>query len=107
MCLKNNTNFIEFLVQALREHKLYAKFDKCDFYQRKIQYLGHVISEDSIAVDPKKIKSILERTIPKDIEDIRSFMGITRYYQRFIEGFYKIIYPIISLQKKGIKFCWS
>jgi hypothetical protein len=45
---------LKVVLQTLREHKLYAKFDKCDFYQRKIQYLGHVISEDGIAVDPGK-----------------------------------------------------
>jgi hypothetical protein len=98
---------LKIVLQTLRKHKLYAKFDKCDFYQRRIQYLGHVISEEGIAVDPEKIKSIMEWPIPKDVADIRSFMGITGYYQRFIEGFSKIAYPITSLQKKGIRFTWS
>jgi hypothetical protein len=61
---------LKIVLQTLREHKLYAKFDKCDFYQRKIQYLGHVISEDGIAVDPEKIKEIMEWPIPKYVEDI-------------------------------------
>jgi hypothetical protein len=88
---------LKILLQTLREHNLYAKFDKCDFYQRKIQYLGHIISEDSIAVDTKKIKAIMEWSIPKDVEDIRSFMGFIDYYQRFIKGFSRIAYPITSL----------
>ena len=91
----------------LRKHKLYAKFDKCDFYQKEIQYLGHVISTEGIVVDPEKIKAIIEWPVPKDVADIWSFMGITRYYRRFIEGFSKIAYPIMSLQKKGTKFNWS
>jgi len=94
-------------LQTLRKHKLYAKFDKCDFYQKEILYLGHVISSEGIVVDPKKIKSIMEWPVPKDVVDIRSFMGITRYYRRFIEGFSKIVYPITSLQKKETKFNWS
>ena len=94
-------------LQTLRKHKLYAKFDKCDFYQKEILYLGHVISSEGIVVDPKKIKSIMEWPVPKDVVDIRSFMGITRYYRRFIEGFSKIVYPITSLQKKGTQFNWS
>jgi hypothetical protein len=49
----------------------------------------------------------MEWLVPKDVADIRSFMGITRYYHRFIEGFSKIAYPITSLQKKGTKFNWS
>jgi hypothetical protein len=91
----------------LRKHKLYAKFNKCDFYQKKIQYLGHVILVEGIAVDPEKIRFIVEWSIPKDVADFQSFMGITRYYHRFIEGFSKIAYPITSLQKKGTKFNWS
>jgi hypothetical protein len=98
---------LRIVLQTLRKHKLYAKFDKCDFYQKKIQYLGHVISAEGIAVDPEKIRAIMEWSIPKDVADIRSFMGITRYYRRFIEGFSKIAYPITSLQKKGTKFNWS
>ena len=55
-------------------------------------------------MDPEKIKAIMEWPIPKDVADIHSFMGITGYYQRFIEGFSRIAYPITSLHKKGIKF---
>jgi hypothetical protein len=91
---------LKIVLQTLCEHKLYAKFDKCDFYQKKIQYLGHVISEEGIAVDPKKIKAIMEWHVPKNVADIRSFMGITGYYRWFIEGFSKIPYPITSLQKR-------
>jgi hypothetical protein len=98
---------LRIVLQNLRKHKLYAKFDKCDFYQKKIQYLGHVISLEGIAVDPEKIRAIMEWLIPKDVVDIRSFMGIIGYYCRFIEGFSKIAYPITSLQKKGTKFNWS
>jgi hypothetical protein len=98
---------LQIVLQTLRKHKLYAKFNKCDFYQKEIQYLGHIISSEGIIVDPEKIKSIMEWPVPKDLEDIRSFMGITRYYRRFIEGFSKIAYPIMSLQKKGTKFNWS
>jgi hypothetical protein len=98
---------LQIVLQTLRKNKLYAKFDKCDFYQKEIQYLGHVISSEGISVDREKIKSIMEWPIPKDVADIWSFMGITGYYYRFIEGFSKIAYPITSLQKKGTKFNWS
>ena len=61
---------IRIVLQTLRKHKLYAKFDKCNFYQKGIQYLGHVISSEGIVVDPEKIKSIMEWLVPKDVEDI-------------------------------------
>jgi hypothetical protein len=68
------------VLQTLRKQKLYAKFDKCDFYEKEIQYLGHVILAEGIAVDPEKIKAIMEWPVPKDVADIQSFMGITGYY---------------------------
>jgi hypothetical protein len=98
---------LRIVLQTLRKHKLYAKFDKCDFYQKKIQYLGHVISAEGIAVDLGKIRAIMKWSILKDVTDIQSFMGITGYYSRFIEGFSKIAYSITLLQKKGTKFKWS
>ena len=66
--------------------------------------MGHVISEKGITVDPTKIKAILEWPAPKDVHDIRNFMGLTRYYYRFIENVSKIYYPITTLQKKSVRF---
>ena len=91
----------------LREHQLYAKFTKCDFYKDKIQYLGHVISKEGISVNPNKIKDFIDWPVPKDVIDVRSFMGITGYYRKFIEGFSRIASPVTSLQKKGKKFIWD
>jgi hypothetical protein len=61
---------LRIVLQTLRKHKLYAKFDTCDFYQKKIQYLGYAISAEGIAVDPEKIRAIMEWSIPKDVVDI-------------------------------------
>jgi hypothetical protein len=60
-----------------------------------------------VAVDPENIKLIMEWPTPKDVSDIRSFMGLERYYRRFIKGFSNIGCPISSLQKKGVKFTWT
>ena len=65
------------------------------------------MTKEGISIDPKKIKAIEEWPIPKDVTDVQSFMGITGYYRRFIEGFSRIANPITSLQKKGKKFEWS
>ena len=74
---------------------------------RLLQYLGHVINKDGISVDPDKIKTIEKWSVPKDVTDVRSFMGITGYYRRFIEGFSRIMNPITSLEKKWKKFVWD
>jgi hypothetical protein len=98
---------IRLVLQVLREHQLYAKLRKCDFFQNQVHYLGHVISEEGVAVDPDKIRSIMEWPTQKDVSNIRSFMGLAGYYRRFIKGFPKIGCPITALQEKGVKFTWT
>ena len=66
-----------------------------------------MITKEGIAVDLEKIKTIMEWPIPKDVADIRSFIGLAGYYRRFVEGFSRIAYPITSLQKKGKVFRWT
>ena len=73
---------LKIVLQELREHQLYAKFSKCDFFKDKIQYLCHVVTKEGIFVDLEKIKEIEEWPVPKDVTDVRSFMGITVYYRR-------------------------
>jgi hypothetical protein len=98
---------LRMVLQVLREHQLYAKLSKCSFYQRKIHYLGHIISEEGIVVDPEKIRAIEGWPVPKNVSEVRSFMGLAGYYRIFIEGFSRIAHPITSLQKKGVRFEWT
>jgi hypothetical protein len=95
---------LRIVLQTLRKHKLYAKFDKCDFYQKEIQYLGHVISAEGIVVDPEKIKSIMEWLVPKDVVDIRSFMGITwilsQIYRRVFQD--SLPYHVVTKERDQV-----
>ena len=91
----------------LREHQLYAKLSKCSFYQNRIHYLGHIISEEGIEVDPKMIEAIKGWTTPNNVTEVRSFMGLVGYYRRFIAGYSRIAHLITSLQRKGVKFQWT
>jgi hypothetical protein len=72
------------VLQVLREPHLYAKLSKCSLYQRQIHYLGHIISEEGIVVDPSKIKTIEEWPTPRNFAEVMSFMGLVGYYKRFI-----------------------
>jgi hypothetical protein len=95
---------LRLVLQVLRGHQLYAKLSKCSFYQRKIHYLGHIISEEGITVDLEKVEAIREWSVPRNVVEVKSFMGLAGYYRRFIAGFSKISHPITSLQRKEKKF---
>ena len=104
---KEHEKHLRLTLKLLREHQLYAKLSKCDFYRDRSQYLGHIISEEGISVDPEKIEAIMNWPTPRNVKDVRSFMGLVGYYRRFIEGFSKVAHAITSLEKKGMKFEWT
>ena len=88
------------ILEKLREHQLYAKFSKCEFWLKEVGFLGHVISGEGIAVDPTKVQSVTEWLAPTLVGEICSFLGLTGYYRRFIEIFSKIAKPMTDLLKK-------
>jgi hypothetical protein len=72
-----------------------------------VPFIGHIISNGRIAVDPAKVKEIMEWRVPTTVTEIRSFLGLAGYYRRFIEGFSKIAKPMTSLLEKGREFKWD
>ena len=97
---KEEHDDLQIILQVLKEHKLYSKFSKCEFFKDKMQYLVHVISKEGISVDHDKIREIMELHVLKDVSNVRLFMGIIDYYRKFIKEFSKIANPITSLQKR-------
>lgn len=79
--IKEHKEHLCIILQVVREHQLYARYSKCDFFKEKIPYLGHVITKNGIAVDPEKIRTIMKWSVPKDVADIRLFMGRVGYYK--------------------------
>jgi hypothetical protein len=98
---------LHLVLQKLRDHQLYAKMSKCEFWLKEVSFLGHVISERGISVDPSKIEDVLSWNTPTSVSDIRSFLGLARYYKRFIKGFSKISKPMTELLGKDKKLEWS
>ncbi|KAI3795060.1 hypothetical protein L1987_37704 [Smallanthus sonchifolius] len=92
------------VLEALKKEKLYAKFSKCAFWLREVQFLGHVINPNGIMVDPAKIVTVREWNIPKTPTEIRSFLGLAGYYRRFIQNFSKIASPVTKLTRKEVKY---
>ncbi|KAK2407303.1 putative mitochondrial protein [Trifolium repens] len=98
---------LRLVLQVLRESKLYANPSKCDFWLEEVNFLGHVISKEGIAVDPAKIDTVLSWKQPQTVTDVRSFVGLAGYYRRFIEGFAKIVAPMTQLTRKDQPFAWT
>ena len=95
------------VLQTLREHQLYAKFSKCEFWLEQVQFLGHVISGVGIQVHPAKISAVLSWQRPRSVSEIRSFLGLAGYYRRFVQDFSSIAAPLTRLTRKGISFQWT
>jgi hypothetical protein len=98
---------LRLVLLRLREHKLYAKLSKCEFWIDEVPFLSHVISKGGIAVDPGKVKDVLDWVVPQTVKEVRSFLGSAGYYRRFIENFSKIAKPLTSLLEKGVDFSWT
>lgn len=101
---EEHEDHLRLILQVLQEHQFYARLKKCDFYQWKVEYLGHIISEEGIVVDLEKIKSILEWTTPRIVIEELSSMGLEGYYHWFMKIFSNIMHPITYLERKGETF---
>jgi hypothetical protein len=95
------------VLELLKSEKLYAKFSKCEFWLREVQFLGHVVSENGIKVDPAKIEVIRNWEPPRSPTEVRSFLGLAGYYRKFIQDFSRIATPLTALTKKNIKYEWT
>ncbi|WVZ85090.1 hypothetical protein U9M48_032047 [Paspalum notatum var. saurae] len=104
---KEHEEHLKIVLTRLREHKLYVKFSKCAFWLKEVSFLGHILSEKGVAVDPSKVKDVLNWKQPETVTEIRSFLGLAGYYRRFIKDFSKTAKPMTSLTKKNAKYLWS
>ena len=93
--------------ERIREAKLQLKATKCHFASRNIAYLGHVISENGIPPDPAKVRAVRDFPTPTTVKDLRSFLGLTSYYRRFVKSYAKISYPLYRLLEKNASFDWD
>jgi len=98
---------LEAVFQKLRHNGLKLKPSKCSFGYQEIIILGHKISNNGIEVDPSKVDAVVRMPAPKNISEVRSFLGMASYYRRFIHNFSIIAKPILDLTKKDSKFEWS
>ncbi|GAU37258.1 hypothetical protein TSUD_319120 [Trifolium subterraneum] len=104
---QEHSEHLRIVLDVLREKQLYAKFSKCEFWLSEVKFLGHVISQGGVSVDPSKVEAVLNWERPRTISEVRSFLGLAGYYQRFILGFSEIALPLTPLTRKGASFVWD
>ena len=83
---------------------MYDKFNKYEFWLTKVIFLGHVVSASGVSMNPEKVEVVMSWEWPKSVFEIRSFLGLARYYRRFIKDFSRLAAPIMRLTRKEVKF---
>ena len=98
---------LRIVLQIQREKRLFAKLSKCDFWLKEVSFLGHIVFVEGNRVDPMKIEAIVSWKQPRNVTEVRSFLGLAGYYRRFVKGFSVIASSLTKLLWKGVKFEWD
>jgi len=98
---------LRFVLGRLQDVDLKLKPSKCNLLQNSVEFLGHVVSEGHVGVNPKKIRDVTEWPTPISLKEVRGFIGLCSYYRRFVKDFSKIVAPLSALSEKNRKFCWT
>jgi hypothetical protein len=93
---QDHVEHLRVMLNQLGEHQLYAKFSKCEFWLKIVLFLGHIILEEDISVDPTKAQEVMQWKAPTFVLEVWSFLGLARYYRRFIPDFSKIAKPVTN-----------
>ena len=100
---EDHESHLRIVLQIMRDHQLYAKFSKSEFWLAKVRFLRHVVSASGVSVDLEKVEVVMSWERPKSIFEIHSFLGLTGYYLRFIEDFSRLAAPMTRLTRKEVK----
>ena len=104
---QEHVHHLRIVLQILRENQLFVKLSKCDFWLKEVSFLGHIIFAEGIRLDLVKIEAVMNWKPPRNVTEVRSFLGLAGYYRRFVQGFSVIASSLIRLLNKGVKFEWD
>ena len=104
---EEHINNLQEVLNAIKNAGLKLKPEKCHFGQTNVRFLGFQITNKGLSPDPEKVQAINEYPVPKDLSELRRFLGMASYYRRFISGFSDIAHPLNHLLQKNVKFYWD
>lgn len=104
--METHLQHLQLVFTALHKHQLFVKKSKCSFGQSQVDYLGHVIIAEGVAAEKQKVEAMEKWPIPRNIKELRGFLGLTGYYRRFVRHYGSISRPLTNLLKKGA-FKWD
>lgn len=105
--MSEHQEHLRLVFEACDKANLRLKYSKCSFGQKSVEYLGHVVSDQGLSPTARNVSKILEMPPPRNVEEVRSFLGLSGYYRRFVPQYARILAPISSLLKKETKFEWG
>ncbi|CAC5364272.1 Retrovirus-related Pol polyprotein from transposon 297,Retrovirus-related Pol polyprotein from transposon 17.6 [Mytilus coruscus] len=98
---------LQHVFERLRNTGLKLHPSKCNFAKQKVRYIGHIVNSEGISPDPEKVTAIRTYPTPTNIKQLRAFLGLSKYYHRFMKNYSKIASPLHQLTRKFIKFIWT
>ncbi|CAI7932408.1 unnamed protein product [Closterium sp. NIES-54] len=105
--LEEHAQHLRIVLDTLRQHRLYAKLSKCTFTRSSIGFLGHVINSQGIAMEPAKVQCLADWPAPRTVTELQSFIGLAKYYRKFIFNFSHICAPLTDLFRQSAAFQWG
>ena len=101
---EEHEDHLRIVLKDLREHRLYAKFSKCEFWLIELRFLGHMILASGVSVDLKKVKIVMSWERPRSVFEIHNSLGLAGYHRRFIQDFSRLAAPMTRLTRNEVKF---
>jgi hypothetical protein len=98
---EDHVRHVQLVLDALREQKFYLRLKKCAFGRSEVGYLGHIVGREGLKPDPKKVSAVADWPVPKDMHQLRSFLGLTNYFRKFILGYSVLVKPLTDQLKAG------
>ena len=98
---------VRVVLERLRSNRLYAKPRKCHWGKSRLHFLGHVLSDKGLEVDPAKVAAVADWPNPENVSHVHSFLGLSNYFRSFIQGYSSLVCSLIDLTKKGADWAWT